>query len=584
MIRRYFEDEMHYLHEAGKEFAKAHPEQARYLNIESVADRDPYVERLFEGFAFLAGRIREQLDDELPEYTESLFSLLWPHFLKPVPASSILEFRPRPGILQETMILERGTEVRSVPVGDESTVCRFSTTQDVRLQPMKLVDVGLNWPADGTSCAELRFELNKSIEYEKLELSPLRLFFHAESTLASLMFLFFSRHVTKVVMGSEGAEDADHELVGQQWVRPGGFAEHEGLLPYSRFSFTGFRLLQEYFSFRQKFWFVDLFGLERYSPPPESTALRMQIFFDRAYPEEKRFTLEHIRLYCTPIVNLFSMDAEPLRINHLVSEYRVVPSARQPRSFEVYTIESVRGMEEITGKQHEYAPFFTFKHGHDGEVRSFTSTSRIGPTERHETYISLSGFQPDTEGLPTETLSLEITCTNGSLPREKLQEGMITRPAPDFPDVATFENLTQPTLDLHPPVTQHRDFFWKLISHLSLNSMTLASKEALSNLLELYDWTDSDANRRRIAGLRDVSWAPKEMFYRGSLIRGAEVTIEVQDGHFADEGDVCLFGMIMSRFFSMYATINSFIHITLVSMPSGKQYQWQPKNGDRPII
>ncbi|CCP08568.1 type VI secretion system protein ImpG [Erwinia amylovora MR1] len=57
---RYFDAEMRYLREAGKEFAHAHPDRAAMLNLDKPGARDPYVERLFEGFAFLMGRLREK--------------------------------------------------------------------------------------------------------------------------------------------------------------------------------------------------------------------------------------------------------------------------------------------------------------------------------------------------------------------------------------------------------------------------------------------------------------------------------------------------------------------------------------------
>ncbi|MBP1647078.1 MAG: hypothetical protein H6Q30_523, partial [Bacteroidetes bacterium] len=123
-------------------------------------------------------------------------------------------------------------------------------------------------------------------------------------------------------------------------------------------------------------------------------------------------------------------------------------------------------------------------------------------------------------------------------------------------------------------------FLWKIISHLSLNFMTIASLKALRGVLELYDWTGTEANRRRIAGLRNVSWAPKEILYRSAVIRGAEVTIEVQDGHFADEGDLCLFGLVLSEFFTAYATINSFVHLHIVTKPSEQHYHWEPRRGN----
>ena len=115
-ILRYYEAEMRYLRESGKEFAKAHPDRARLLNLDRVGDRDPYVERLFEGFAFLTGRLRQKLDDELPELTEGLVSLLWPHYLRMIPSLSVVELISLSEKLQKTEIVPAGVSIRSAPI------------------------------------------------------------------------------------------------------------------------------------------------------------------------------------------------------------------------------------------------------------------------------------------------------------------------------------------------------------------------------------------------------------------------------------------------------------------------------------
>ena len=588
MMRRYYEDELHYLHEAGKEFARVHPAQARYLNIESVADRDPYVERLFEGFAFLTGKVRERLDDELPEYTEALFGLLWPHYLRPIPSISLIQFSPKPGLVQKTTLIPSGTEIRSGPVGEEGTVCRFRTTNEVHLQPVKLVEAQPSWSPDGTSSVTLRFQLEKGIEYSALTLSPLRIWFHAEDTVASLMHLFFTRHVSRVVIISG---DVRAELQGQKWVRPGGLGPDEGLLPYSMYSFSGIRHLQEYLSFRRKFWCADLLGFNGFVPPAKTPEFQIQVFFDSTFPEEKRFKTENIRLFCTPVVNLFRADTEPIRVDHKSSEYRLIADVRHPKSVFVYSVDQVIGTVEGTGERDAYVPFFSYMHGENGPKRYFITSSRVGPSERVETYLMPGGYAVSDGKLPAQVLTVEATCTNGSIPREKLQERMITVPAPEFPNVATAENITQPTLDLQPPSGRtgvtgqpYGNFFWQLVSHLSFNHMSVATLESLRGLLELYDWTGTDANRRKIAGLRSVTWKPKEMLDRGAMLRGAEITIEVQDGHFADEGDLCLFGLTLSEFLAEYATINSFVHLVLVTKPSERMYRWDMVQGVQPLV
>jgi len=589
MTRRYYEEEMRYLQEAAEIFADAHPEQARYLNVDSLSDRDPYVERLFEGFAFLSGRIHKRLDNEMPEYTESLFQLLYPHFLKPVPALTIMEFQAEPGIVQETTTLERGLEVRSDPVGKENVRCRFTTTQSVDLQPLRIEQVALNYSADNTSSARLRFVLNRGATLNQLDLRRLRLHLHADASTASTMHLFFTRHVTHVTCSAD--DGASTSMRGQEWVQPSGLEAHEGLLPYEPATFDGFRLLQEYLCFRRKFWFVDLKGLSRLEASDDAAAFEVEIFFDRPYPEGRRFERDNIRLHCAPAVNIFPSDAEPIRVNGEASEHRIVPSYSDRNGMVAYDVQKVVGIEEVTGNRHDYEPFLSFRHHHNGrraarsDGRYYTTSRRIGPADQPEVYLSLSDahMQALTD-IPAETLSLELRCTNGSLPREALKEGMIRHLAPDVPNIAEPQNLTQPSLIQYPTNQGESDFFWKLISHWSFNFRSVASRDALVGLLKLYDWLESGANRRRLQGIRDVRWTPKERIEHGAVLRGTEVTIEIEEGHFADEGDLCLFGLVMSRFLSMYATINSFVHLVIVTNPSERRYEWMPNRGTRPNL
>src|SRR5690606_14727686 len=146
------------------------------------------------------------------------------------------------------------------------------------------------------------------------------------------------------------------------------------------------------------------------------------------------------------------------------------------------------------------------------------------------------------------------------------------------------ENLTQPTLIRYPPTDRHEDFFWKLLSHWSFNYRSAATREALVGVLDLYDWTGSEGNRRRLDGIRDVRWAPKERIHRGAVLRGSEVTVEVDETRFTDAGDAALLGLVLSRFFAAYATINSFVHLALVLMPSGETLRWEPSRGERPLL
>ena len=86
-FNHYYQSELTALRQLGKRFAERSPALAPFLG---QSGRDPDVERLLEGFAFLTGRLRQKLDDELPELTHSLMHLLWPNYMRPLPAFSML--------------------------------------------------------------------------------------------------------------------------------------------------------------------------------------------------------------------------------------------------------------------------------------------------------------------------------------------------------------------------------------------------------------------------------------------------------------------------------------------------------------
>ena len=582
---RYFEEEMRYLHEEGKTFAEKHPEQARYLNIDSLNDRDPFVERLFEGFAFLAGRINERLDDELPEYAEGFFSLMYPHFLKPIPSLSIVEFRPDFDQLSETIDLDAGVEILSLPAGPENTICRFTTTESIRVRPLVLSGCELVLEEDTTHSIVLSMKVAEGARIDSSEMSSVRLQFSADTMVASTMHMFFTRHVENVRIECEGAESMrTRQFDGQSSIQPGGFGPDEGLLPYSARTSPGSRLMLEYLNFRTRFLCVDLLGLDQLGPLDGGDSIRVRIKLNRTYPADKAFSAENILLHCCPIINLFTADADPVRVLPTQAEYRITADGSFRNSVETYDFLNVVGIEERTGIRHTYLPYYEFERDDEGEGRFFVQSFRMGPDDKRTVHLSLSTNQDWSSGMEEEVLSMTIRATNRNTSREYLQEGFLNIPGQDVPSFLQVSNITQPSLYLNPPLKNGKDYYWKLLSHLALSRTSIGSAIELREMLNLYNWIQSDGNTRRIRGIRSVSWAGKDLIVRGGVLRGAEITIEVAEDHFPDEGDLCLFGLVLSEFFSMYATINSFIHLKMISKPSEKTYEWRPKKGLQPLV
>lgn len=290
---RYFDAEMRYLREAGKEFAQAFPDRAAQLNLNKPGAQDPYVERLFEGFAFLMGRLREKLDDDLPELTEGLVSLLWPHYLRTIPSLAIVELMPDVSQMKGTESIARGFQVLSQPVGPQRTRCRYSTTQDLPLQPLTLDTVRLDHEPDGRAVLRLRFLCGEMADWSRLDLAQIPLYLNADAALASALHQALTLKVQALYVRMPG--EAERQTL-EGHFKPKGFADDDRLWPKGDSAFSGYQLLLEYFTFREKFMFVTLCGLESLSLPLGATWFELDVVLCEAWSHAFTPNEEHIRL------------------------------------------------------------------------------------------------------------------------------------------------------------------------------------------------------------------------------------------------------------------------------------------------
>jgi type VI secretion system protein ImpG len=581
MFNRYYQDELTYLREMGREFSRDYPAVAHLL---SERGSDPDVERLLEGFAFLTARVRHKLDDEFPEITHGLLNLLWPHYLRPVPSLSVLEFKPVPGAVRETVRIPRGTEVASLPV--EGTRCRFRTCYDVDLLPVELTTVELEESSGAPLTLRLGFQMAEGASLKQLAAESLRLYFGGERESAGLLYLWINRHLKEIVCrGFLGGMPAGHVTLPASSVTPGGFSEGEALLPYPEISFAGFRLLQEYFALPAKFMFVDLHGLQKISQLEAGGAFELQFKF-KARPERiPRLKRDDVSLACTPVINLFPHTADPIRLEHSRVDYRVRPASVNALHYEVYSIDRVSGWAEGQVRAREYASFDAFTHGAAGDREAIYYHTRLRPAltaEGTDTFISFVSEQQAHALPPTETVSIDLTCTNRNLPVH-LRVGDICQATSSSPELATFRNITGATASVRPPLDQ--GLHWRLLSHLALNYLSLADIESLRSILEIYDFQalyDRQAareNELRLDSIQRLSTQPLDWLMKGVPIRGTSIEMELQETNFAGEGDMFLFGTVLNEFFALYASLNSFTRLTIRGAKQREVYQWAPRLG-----
>lgn len=576
MIEKYYEEELRYLYESGREFARAHPDRAQFLNIDAVGDRDPYVERLFEGFAFLAGRIREKLDDSFPELTEGLINLLWPHFHHAIPSLTIIECKPRKGHLQEMRKLPRGSELLSNPVGADAVTCRFLTTTDILLNPISLLSIDKSVDGRGNASLSFNFEIDSGIKWQSLSLKPLRMYLHAELPTAMALHQLLLRHVVKAEVILDSGRSRT-EINPSTVTSPGGFSGEEALLQGDSRAFRGYELLLEYFVYPEKFLFIDFAGFEVVKPlDPPASKFSVVLAFNRNFPENKPFGIENFRLHCSPAVNLFRQDTEPVVNTGRAIEYLVRADAHS-RSTTAHSIISVIGIDRKSGERFVYEPFHTFKAIGKTGIRTYTSHFRQGLDNQRDLFITIGGKQAEEGVLKEENLSIEAWCTNGVLPREELREGTITRGGKDFPDFVMFTNITRPTLPCQPPPGE--EYHWVFLSHLGATYSSFSSADSLKAFLKLYEWSHSEGRARRIEAISNVEMKPVEALFGGSIVRGIEIAVSLQESEFADSGDMFLFGEVLKEFMAQYVSINSFLELVLVARPSGRELRWNSLRG-----
>ncbi|CAN1606163.1 type VI secretion system baseplate subunit TssF [Pseudomonas sp. B21-028] len=592
-FNHYYQSELTALRQLGRRFAERNPALAPFLG---QAGRDPDVERLLEGFAFLTGRLRQKLDDELPELSHSLMQLLWPNYMRPLPAFSILQFDPL-GRSGPPLRVERDTPVESKPV--LGVRCRFRTCYSTEVLPLDLTNLSYSVKGDG-SLLNLRLEMHGEGHLGEVQLNRLRLHFAGERYISQMLYLSLLRNLEGIeLIPLDGAGQPVISTSGTPMtfsipasrVQPVGFAEEEALVPYPLNTFRGYRYLQEYFAFQDKFLFVDVTGLNVLHALPQTVLKQMRgldLRFDIGKNGIQRLhpTLDNVKLYCTPIVNLFKHDAEPIRLDGKQDEYLLLPASYDREHCGVYSVQSVTGWNPGGLGYRTYVPFESFEHDSSVDVQGrpyYSVRQRSSPL--HDGLDTCLGF--GTRDIQHhETLSIELTCTNQNLPRQ-LKLGDIDQPGEKSPQSLGFRNISPVTSSFAPPLDQ--DFLWKLISNMSLNYLSLADVNALKVILETYDFPryyDEQAERTSkclLDGLKSIRHRHVDRLHRGLPIRGLRTELTIDPQGYLGEGDLFVFASVLNEFFALYASLNSY-HELRVNSTQGEVYQWTPRMGQQPLL
>lgn len=578
-FNRYYEDELAFLRDLGDLFARENPKLAGFLSREGS---DPDVERLLEGFAFLTARLRQRLDDEMPEVVQGLIELMWPHYLRPMPPTTMIAFDQAGGGGPLPVPVPRGSFVRSQPIDGVS--CSFATAYAVDVVPFTVAQASLeNRSASSRLVIDLAAMPRGSMR--AFEGGRIRLHFNTERDpqVGRVLLLWLTRHVVRAEAVTDLGERVDLDPGSVSAV---GFGDDEALLPGPVAAFAGYRLLQEYLTVPAKFLFVDIAGL---GPLSVSAARRVGLAFEfaRPMPEQTRVSASHIRLNATPAVNLFETDAQPIALDRGKTEYRVV-AAGTPGATVHAVVGAVGHAQGRAGRTPIHA-FHGFGHDLGGESGAFFRV-RVQPAvvgNGIDHYVSfVDGL--DRSGLPAVgVVSLRLLASNGRH-AERLAPGQIDQPGAGTASVLMPTNLTGVTAEVPPPIADA--LLWRLVAGLARNFGTIVGVEPLRSLVASFDFrafVDAEARRRLellLDGIRGFSEAPADALVEGAPVRLRRLTLTLAESRFGGEAEMFLFASVVDAFLAAYAAINTLHRFEVRGAETNARYLFPPRRGAAGVL
>jgi type VI secretion system protein ImpG len=621
-LLKHYENELRHVREMGAEFARDFPKIAGRLGLETFECADPYVERLLEGFAFMAARVQLKMDSEFPQLVQNLIEIVYPHFLAPMPSMAIVRFEPdltKSG-LAEGYSIPRGTVLRGKLVKGEQTACEYRTAHDVQLWPFEITQASyfsrdvasLELPAsvrDTVAGLRLRLRVAPGHKFKSLPIENLPFYIQGREELPITLYEQCMAHAEALLVRPVSETETWHELFTPDHIRPLGFDSKQALLPYELASFQGYRLLSEYFAFRERYLFIELAGIGSALRRCASTEVEILLLFDRAvqglsHIVEKGNTV----LFCSPAINLFPKRCDPVHVDNRKSEHHIVPDRTRPLDFEICQLNRVVGIGSGTDLKQEFFPCYSLTDETPEEHRAYyamrrtprivarkhqkygTRTSYLGS----EMYVSLVDRKNAPYSGDLQLLAVETLCTNRDLPLQlPLGVGSSDFSLEVAAPVNAVRCITGPTLPKPSLAHSPGEMIWKLLSHLGLNYLSITGEgpnqgaATLREMLRLYGDSSDATVQKQIHGVRSIRSEPiiRQLPTTGPLTfgRGLEISLTLDEESFEGIG-VYLLGAVLEQFFAKYVSINSFTETVLRTNQRQEVMRWPTRIGRRHIL
>ncbi|RYF82135.1 MAG: type VI secretion system baseplate subunit TssF [Comamonadaceae bacterium] len=621
-----YEQELRYFRESSGEFARAFPKIAHRLGIEGQEVADPYVERLIEATAFLSARVNLKLDAEYPRFTGHLLDIVYPHFLAPTPSMAICAFTPMQDDANLAMgpTLPRGSALRARQAAGQNTHCEFRTSQALRVWPVEITRAQYFSYAPDLPLAQhprareirggLRITLQATagLRFDQIAMDALQLYFGGADDVAwQLHECVLGQPVGLMLRAAQPT--APVRLLPGDVIHEVGYGDDEGLLPATATGFSGFRLVQEYFAFPERFRFARITGLAPLLAQTPASEIELVLLFSRGDAVlEKLVSADNVQLHCVPAINLFPKRLDRVVVNEGVSHFHLLPDRTRPQDFEVHSVTEVvghggaaAGAPQDAPLEQTFLPFYAAFHGARHSHPAYYTTTREPRmqstrqrTEGHrsshigsELYMQIVDPQQAPYSVALRQLAVTALVSNRDLPL-LLPIGRDN----DFDCVDSFpvqrvRMVRGPSRPVSPVVGG--GLGWRVIDHLALNYLSLSDSTpekgaaALREMLTLYAVHADDARQLQVRGLLSVRSraVTRRLPLPGPIAfgRGLEVTLELDPAAFHGHS-AFLFGAVMSRYLGRHVEVNHFVETVLRMAGQGERMRWRPACGTRQIV
>ncbi|WP_442977517.1 type VI secretion system baseplate subunit TssF [Salmonella enterica] len=612
---RYYRQELDHLRQLSKLLATEKPHLARFL---AEKEADPDIERLLEGVAFLTGNLRQKIEDEFPELTHGLIRMLWPNYLRPVPAMTLIEYAPDMDKTSVPVLIPRneqfttgsGTIQMQQPLSaaptneqDAAPPCTFTLCRDIWLLPVQLEQIeNRSTPRHGI--IDITFAVAPGTDFATLDLNRLRFWLGNDDNYTRYqLYLWFCEYLQGAELMTGGQSIPMPEFM----LKAVGFESEDAMLPWPGNVHSGYRILQEFFCYADSFLFFDACGIPALPDRLKENRFTLRLRFSRPLPADIRLRDDSLHLYCAPAINLFVHHAEAITLDHQRQDYALVPSRHFTDHYDIFSVNSVvsqtqgkhrkadLGRPVITEAARHWPAFESFRHqmeyGRKREVVYWQHRTRTSLFHRgfdHTlAFIHADGSLPDASLLNNEVVSVSLTCTNRELPVQ-LRPGDITGTTGKNASVASFRNITRPTRPLWPVIDG--SLHWSLLSAMNLNYLSLLDADALKQVIANFDRHAihhpqmARLSQQKLDAIERLETTPVDRLFTGIPVRGLASTLSIHPEPFVCEGEMYLLGAVLSHFLSLYASVNSFHMLTVVNTESQESWKWAERTGQHPLI